>query len=302
MLEIYQPGSTKPNDNNGNFIITGLAVPEGYGQLSFDGDPLRRSVALVLYAAAERGAEGVVVEIKGCSSGQTDFSAASRAVVSEIRRRAMLGAAPGNIMLVVEDREGYEQFGEAAGRDAVACLGDSITHGFPYGPESSWVAILGDKLGLNMINRGINGDTTDSMLYRFDRHVAAHRPSHAVVMGGINDILMGVNVREIKSNIERIVERSFSGGICPVLGITTPLVSEMIGYYDRHALAVLDELHRELRRYALEKEIPAVDFCLALTGTDGNADASLFVDGGHPNREGYRRMALAAEKILSRLV
>ncbi|MDD3365087.1 MAG: GDSL-type esterase/lipase family protein, partial [Syntrophomonas sp.] len=51
----------------------------------------------------------------------------------------------------------------------VVCLGDSITWGFPHGTEYSWVRMLDDALSGEVINQGINGNTTSDMLDRFNR-------------------------------------------------------------------------------------------------------------------------------------
>lgn len=297
MLEVYQRGFAPAGENNS---AEGLEVGPGYRDLPFDEDPLRRQVALILSRAARQGAKGAVMEISAPPE-RAEHEAVSRAVVSEVRRRGLLGEVPGSVYLLVDEQEGCGLFIEAAGRKDIVCLGDSITYGFPYGTEWSWTSIISEKLGRNMINRGINGDTTDGMLYRFDRHVASCRPSHAVVMGGINDALMGSGAGEILDNIEKIVYRCFEKGICPIIGITTPLIGDLIDYTGRNAMAALEELRQGLRLLASKKEIPVIDFFSALAGPDGTTDESLFVDGGHPNREGYRRMALVAEKALSRL-
>jgi len=279
-----------------------LEIEAEYITVPFEADPLRRSVAGILSGAGKQGAGGVDIEIRGGIPGRTDYRSVSRTVVSEIRRRAMLGMAPRSVAVAVEDQDGYSHFRSTAGRPAVACLGDSITYGFPYGQKDSWVYLAGEKLGLAMINLGINGDTTGGMLWRFDRQVVPKGPSHLVIMGGINDVLMGIEAGEVLNNIREITARSLANGICPVIGITTPLVGEAMDYHDRQALSVLEELRRGIRSYASEREIPSIDFHSALLDPNGLADSRLFVDGGHPGREGYRRMARAAEAALSRVI
>lgn len=298
MLEVYQHGFNQ----SGSDKTAVLEIEAECSPVPFEADPLRRSVAGILSEAGKQGAGGVIIEIRGGIPGRTDYSGVSRTVVSEIRRRAMMGLAPRSIAVAVEDQDGYRHFRSAAGRPAVACLGDSITHGFPYGQKDSWVFLAGEKLGLDMINLGINGDTTGGMLWRFGRQVIPRGPSHLVIMGGINDVLMGIGTEEILFNIREITARSLANGICPVIGVTTPLAGEALDYYDRQALPVLEDLRRGIRRYAFESDIPAIDFHSALVGQGGIADSGLLVDGGHPNREGYRRMARVAEAALSRIV
>ena len=70
----------------------------------------------------------------------------------------------------------------------IVCLGDSITWGFPFGPQDSWVEMLQRKLQVEIINRGLTATPPD-MLQRFDRHVLQANPTHLVLMGGINDVV-----------------------------------------------------------------------------------------------------------------
>ena len=180
----------------------------------------------------------------------------------------------------------------------LACLGDSITYGFPHGPRYSWVHMVGESLGLTMINLGQNGDTTVGMLGRFNSQVIPHNPSHVVIMGGINDVLMEVGIQSIKDNITKIVFKSLINGICPIIGITTPIIGEMMGWYGSQAVSDLEDLQQWLRAFTRENDIPVIDFCSPLIGHDGCAREDLFVDGGHPGREGYVRMAGAASAVM----
>lgn len=298
MLEILQPGFIQSGSDKSAFVLDIVAE---YSPGPFETDPLRRSLAGILSGARKQGADGVVIEIRGGIPGITDYGAVFRSVVSEVRRRSMLGLALQGIALAVEDQDGYRHLKSAAERRKVACLGDSITNGFPYSQKDSWVHLVGEKSGLAMINLGVNGDTTGGMLWRFNRRVITLEPSHLVIMGGINDVLMGIDTNEILANLREITSRSFAYGICPVIGVTTPLAGEALDFYDRQALPALEDLRRGIRRYASEWEIPAIDFHSALLNEKG-ADSGLFVDGGHPNREGYRRMARVAEAALSGII
>lgn len=59
----------------------------------------------------------------------------------------------------------------------IACIGDSITYGFPYNPEQSWVYLASKSTKLNLLNIGVNGDTTGKMAYRFSNDVLNINPS-----------------------------------------------------------------------------------------------------------------------------
>jgi lysophospholipase L1-like esterase len=69
----------------------------------------------------------------------------------------------------------------------VVALGDSITQGYPFDMEASWVYILKMEKGLDIVNKGINGDTLEGMLERFERDVISLLPGMVIIMGGTND-------------------------------------------------------------------------------------------------------------------
>ena len=69
----------------------------------------------------------------------------------------------------------------------IVCLGDSLTYGFPYGPQASWVTYLSNAYGPGLCNAGVNGNTMEDMAARFDRDVLAKKPAMVVILGGTND-------------------------------------------------------------------------------------------------------------------
>ena len=46
-------------------------------------------------------------------------------------------------------------------------LGDSLTFGYGVKPKDNWVHKLSEYLKLNILNKGVNGNTTTDMLFRF---------------------------------------------------------------------------------------------------------------------------------------
>lgn len=84
-------------------------------------------------------------------------------------------------------------------------IGDSLTFGYGVHKNDSWVYRISKKLNYNIINKGINGDTTPSMLNRFYEDVIAENPSNIFIMGGTNDLLSGRNIYSIIDNIELMI-------------------------------------------------------------------------------------------------
>jgi acyl-CoA thioesterase-1 len=166
----------------------------------------------------------------------------------------------------------------------IVCLGDSITWGFPFGPSVSWVNSLQERLGVEVINKGINGNTTSDMLRRFDRAVLSFEPSHVVIMGGANDILMAESFDRIVTNFRLMAEKAEENGINVVFGLPTPID-------DRYLEELLARIRDWMRSYAELKNIPVIPFNQAFYDDKGRLRTELLLlDGAHPAVEGYQEM------------
>ena len=58
---------------------------------------------------------------------------------------------------------------------SIACFGDSLTYGYPYGPAASWVKEAGEKLGIAAVNEGICGQTSADILARLCRALSCEK-------------------------------------------------------------------------------------------------------------------------------
>jgi lysophospholipase L1-like esterase len=173
----------------------------------------------------------------------------------------------------------------------IVALGDSITYGFPYLPDRSWVRLAADELGLQMINKGINGDTTWGMLERFSADVLAHRPSHVIIMGGANDAFERIAAEDVVDNIRQMVKAAIDNAIVPFLGLPTPC-----NFAEETLLA---KYRQSLRQYVATEGIDVIDFYSAMVNLVGSGiREGLHVDGIHPNEAGYQIMAGAAVGFL----
>ncbi|MGE5398257.1 MAG: SGNH/GDSL hydrolase family protein [Chitinophagales bacterium] len=175
----------------------------------------------------------------------------------------------------------------------IVCLGDSITYGYPYGPQISWTHRLAEATGYNIINRGINGNTTSDMLSRFDRHVIAFHPDYVIIMGGINDIIWRESHDRIVWNIEQMIKKAQNAGISVVIGMVTPID-------DSEGEARLTRLREWLTEFTREQSIPVIDFYSVFINREGQLINELLLDGGHPTTEGYHRMFEAIPTTLFR--
>lgn len=166
----------------------------------------------------------------------------------------------------------------------IVCLGDSTTFGFPYGHQDSWVKMLSEEIFGEVINKGINGNTTTDMLNRFERAVLVNKPDFVIITGGINDVVCGESLDRIKYNITQMIQKSLAHGIRPVIGLPTPV--DYIPWEKS-----LQKLRIWMREYADDLNLDIIDFSKAFYDNDGNIKTDLLLpDGGHPTREGYKQM------------
>lgn len=173
----------------------------------------------------------------------------------------------------------------------IVALGDSITYGYPYTPEASWVNLIDLKMNIKIINKGINGDTLEGMLRRFDRDVIPFTPSFAIVMGGTNDAFDDISVDSMKYNLKQIIKKAVDAGIIPIIGIPVPV--------DVHAIELKLSKYRDfIRDFCKQNRILIIDFYSVMVDDKGRIKQALDFDGIHPNREGHKVMGQKAQRIL----
>jgi acyl-CoA thioesterase-1 len=90
-------------------------------------------------------------------------------------------------------------------------LGDSLTAGFGLPPEQGFTARLQAALEaagikIDIINAGISGDTSAGGLARLD-WALADQPEFAIIELGANDALRGLDPKETRANLDRILAR-----------------------------------------------------------------------------------------------
>lgn len=170
----------------------------------------------------------------------------------------------------------------------IACLGDSLTWGFPYGTPYSWVNLVSQRTGLKMINLGLNGNTTEDMLHRFPFQVLPAKPTHVVLMGGTNDIIMQETFPRITLNLQNLVEMAQKHKIIPILGLPIPL-----GW--KEAEVRLERIRAWMRDLARTQNLKVIDFNRAFYQVNSEGEWiprwELMLDGSHPAIEGYIAMA-----------
>lgn len=190
----------------------------------------------------------------------------------------------------------------------IYCVGDSITYGFGLEPDLSrrWSDLTARETGHELVNCGINGDSTNGMLARC-QWVFEQKPDLLVLLGGINDINLTGSYRFACGNMVSMIKQAMARGIAVIVGLPLPLSPEDMkkGWdpeRDNERSVVLCEKYVYwLTHYCDERAIPVADFYGAFHNEDGSVRRELLFDGLHPNAQGHGVMADVLCKLLKEI-
>jgi lysophospholipase L1-like esterase len=88
-------------------------------------------------------------------------------------------------------------------KNKIVFIGDSLTRGM------DWNKLLGRN---DILNRGINSDTTNGVLNRLDFYIN-QKPKSIFLMIGINDINRNISMDTIKTNYSKIIDKILSNNV-----------------------------------------------------------------------------------------
>jgi lysophospholipase L1-like esterase len=160
------------------------------------------------------------------------------------------------------------------GGGPIVCFGDSLTFGAGASPEESYPAVLGGLLGRETLNRGRNGETSETALERLDEDVLRGSPSVVIITLGGNDMLRRMPIETTVRSLREVFERSIAAGA-------------MVVYLPIHPPFVSDERMDHVRQLARELGVVYLDGVM-----DGMwKNRALMSDQIHPNAAGYRIIA-----------
>lgn len=173
----------------------------------------------------------------------------------------------------------------------IACYGDSLVQGFPFGTKYSWTAAV-EKASSNkikMLNYGLCGDCCDDILYRMRQYALPEYVHHVLFLGGANDIIQGRALEAILEDYKRLMnwceEKQYA--LCIVL----PLVSAE------------EELNRQLLNLRQAVEQLCRDRAMLLDlqpaiGLSSRERSKAYLDGVHPKALTYESMGGYAVEYL----
>ncbi|MBN9416475.1 MAG: arylesterase [Candidatus Eremiobacteraeota bacterium] len=167
----------------------------------------------------------------------------------------------------------------------IVVLGDSLSFGLGAESNHGYVGVLQKRLGLEMVNKGVSGDTSKMALDRLQKDVLDLKPALVLVELGGNDFMQKIPTDETFANLDQIITR-VQAQQTPVLliGVQNGLFGNQAGGRYR---ALANQRHTGLVTNALGD---------ILTRPDLKSDAI------HPNDKGYESMADKVEPELRRML
>ncbi len=166
----------------------------------------------------------------------------------------------------------------------IAALGDSITRGFPYDSEFSWVTLLQQNYPAHhFYNLGENGDTLPGMEQRLHK-VFTLNPAICIVTGGINDALLNLPLKKSEKALTAIMQALKDRKIEIVTGIPVDC------FFDEDLNRQISEIQHLILETAQKFKTAIADF--------RGMNPEDYGDECHPSLQGYEKMAIQAEKAL----
>lgn len=167
-----------------------------------------------------------------------------------------------------------------AANSRILVYGDSLSAAYGIPQQQGWVALLQEKLhaeGLDydIINASISGETSSGGLTRFARTLQQTKPVIVILELGANDGLRGLPVKDMRKNLESMIEQSKQAGAKVLLiGMKIP---------PNYGPKYTDEFRQTYIDLASRHKIPLVPFML-----DNVAAMPELIqqDGLHPNTSG----------------
>lgn len=106
----------------------------------------------------------------------------------------------------------------------VVAFGDSLTRGYGARRGLDYPSRLGEKLGIRIINSGVDGNTTAMGLARLDHDIIPLNPDMVLLCLGGNDFLQRLPQDESFANLEQIIDRlQGNGAVVALIEVNIPL-------------------------------------------------------------------------------
>lgn len=183
-------------------------------------------------------------------------------------------------------------------------LGDSGVYGFGVTRKQTWVSVAAEHSGMEIINKGIIGDTTGGMLARLESDVFCEKPDIVIVSGGGNDIFATHSAETAKAGMWAIGNQCAAARL-PILfliGVTPCSISNPSWYpliYFDHYQDVFHSYYDWLCQYVDTFGFLRIMGDQVLTASGCELPTLFQADGIHLNRQGHTILGTAVAEQLN---
>ncbi|GAA0122452.1 GDSL-type esterase/lipase family protein [Clostridium faecium] len=191
--------------------------------------------------------------------------------------------------------------------NSIVCIGDSLTYGYGVSTKSSWVELLRKKLNnVNVINAGVNGDTTIGMVNRFTEDVVYNNPDIVVILGGTNDFLTNKSAENALKNIKIMVKETIENNIIPIILAPQKTIEDLAlkcwdSYCDYSKVnSLIEQFGEVLNTFCHNEGIDFINLNYIFEKIENNR--YLYTDGIHLSEEGNKLLFEAVFNIIKKKV
>lgn len=189
--------------------------------------------------------------------------------------------------------------------NSIVCIGDSLTYGYGVSTKSSWVELLRKKLNnVNVINAGVNGDTTIGMVNRFTEDVVYNNPDIVVILGGTNDFLTNKSAENALKNIKIMVKETIENNIIPIILAPQKTIEDLAlkcwdSYCDYSKVnSLIEQFGEVLNTFCHNEGIDFINLNYIFEKIENNR--YLYTDGIHLSEEGNKLLFEAVFNIIKK--
>jgi lysophospholipase L1-like esterase len=184
----------------------------------------------------------------------------------------------------------------------VATFGDSITHGggsISYSP-ADWEYSYQHYLDFPSINLGKSGDTSETMVERFERDVLPFHPQYLIILAGTNSLRGGETAENVIADLKALKEKCLVNNIRPVFLTLPPINPDNIKkVFNEPTTPDWQEQMRLVNNF-IRTQVH-IDVASEMKYTNGILPSKLAVDGLHLDIDGKKKIAAAVNANWARI-
>ena len=174
-----------------------------------------------------------------------------------------------------------------ARRGPLLVVGDSLSAEYGLERGSGWVALMQqrlarDKIGIDVVNASISGDTTSGGRSRLPALLAQHKPGIVIIELGGNDALRGLPLNMTQANLAAMAQAAKAAGArVLILGMQVPP-----NYGQKYA----QDFANLFASVAKTEGAALLPFFLAGVADGPDAERMFQADRIHPNAQAQARL------------